>query len=378
MYKPGLIFFVVLSLSLAFINTDLYGSSGNYEKDSVITASVTVVGDLMCHSVQFNYARKGIDTFDFKPVYRYVKKLISSTDLAFGNFETVTAGAEKDYSGYPKFNSPDEYVDALKYAGFDLLTTSNNHSLDRGEVGIIRTIQKISSFGMGYNGTFSSQADRDSIRIYVVNGIRIAFLAFSYGTNGIEVPEEKPYLVNIIDTLLIKNDIMLAKLSKPDIILVHYHFGNEYSREYSDVQKKIVDKTIEYGADIIIGGHPHVIQPAEFLKGNHNLDSVFVIYSMGNFISNQRNRYTDAGVIVQLNINKNMTSGKVSLDSVNITPTWVYKGRTRNGNEYVILPYGTEDFGEIEFSKEDGIKLNQAFEDTKNMLMTDKRIRLRP
>lgn len=378
MYKPGLIFSAILFFSVPFIETHLPDTGANCEKDSVTTASVVVVGDLMCHSVQFNYARKENATFDFKPVYRYVQDIISSADFAFGNLETVTAGAEKGYSGYPHFNSPAEYVEALKSAGFDLLTTSNNHSMDMGETGILKTIQNINSLGLGYNGTFTSQSDRDSIRLFDLNGIRIAFIAYSYGTNGIEVAKEKSYMINIIDTMLVKKDIQQAEMSNPDIILVHYHFGEEYSRNYSVAQQKLIEKTIEYGADIIIGGHPHVLQPAEFIKGNNNLDSVFVIYSMGNFISNQRDRFRDAGIILRLNFNKNISTGKVRLDSVNFTPTWVYKGKTINGNEYVVIPYGAHNTADIEFSKEDEAKKNQAFEDTKSMLSTDKRIRLRP
>lgn len=377
MKKTGLLF-LLISSSLFLTGKNNHPDSGNYTfKDSVYTATIAVVGDLMCHSVQYNYARRGVDTFDFTPVYRYVSDFLKGADLAFGNLETVTAGKEKGYSGYPFFNSPDDYISALKAAGFDLLTTSNNHSLDQGETGTIRTIKNLISERIGYNGTFLNTYDRDSVRIINVNGIRIAFLAYSYGTNGIPVPKGKHYIINLIDTLLIKSDIERTKLLKPDIILVHYHFGEEYQRQPSYFQKQIVKKTIDYGADVIIGGHPHVLQPAEFIKGYNNLDSAFVIYSIGNFFSNQRKRFTDAGIILHLNIEKNISAGKTKISSVYITPTWVFRGSTGRGNEYVIIPYGSEDSLDFKLSSENIYRMEQAFNDTKEMFLKDGRIRLK-
>jgi len=377
MNKTGLLF-LLISACLLLSGQDNIPYSENFsDKDSVVTATIAAVGDIMCHSVQFNYAKRGIDTFDFVPVYRYAAELISSADFAFGNFETVTAGRERGYSGYPFFNSPDDYITALKAAGFDLLTTSNNHSLDQGEKGTFRTIHNIISEGMGYNGTFINKEDRDSVRIYNINGIRIAFLAYSYGTNGIPLPKDKPYIINLIDTLLIKSDIEKTKLLKPDVIIVHYHFGEEYRRQPSKFQKQIVKKTIDYGADIIIGGHPHVLQPAEFLKGYNNLDSAFVIYSMGNFISNQRKRFTDAGVILQLDLVKNVSNGETKIRKVSITPTWVFRGSTEKGDEFVIIPYGRDNALDFKLSSENLYRMEQAFSDTKEMFLKDGRIRLK-
>jgi poly-gamma-glutamate capsule biosynthesis protein CapA/YwtB (metallophosphatase superfamily) len=377
MQKPGFFLIVLLSGFLLSVNNYIPQKDNYVQSDSTAAASIAVVGDLMCHSVQYKYARVNSDSFDFRPVYRLVKDLISSADFAFGNLETVTAGKKKGFSGYPFFNSPDEFVSALKDAGFDLLTTSNNHSLDRGEEGLLRTINQVTFNGLGYNGTFSSKADRDSIRIFEINGIRVAFLAYSYGTNGLPIPKGKNYLINLIDTVLIKNDIEAARQNNSDFVLVHYHFGEEYKREPSGSQEYLVNKTIDYGADIIIGGHPHVLQPAEFKKGSaRSIDSVFVIYSMGNFISNQQWRYSDAGVILNLNLSKNFKTGRKTVDYISITPTWVFKGKTNRGNEYIIIPEGS-DTPELNFNKETKLKMAQAFEDTKGILVTDKRIRLR-
>ncbi|MDO8548971.1 MAG: CapA family protein [Ignavibacteria bacterium] len=349
-------------------------SSYNYplgEKDSTITIRISAVGDLMCHSVQYNYARIDGDNFDFNPVYREVKKYFYESDFVFGNLETVTAGKSKGFSGYPFFNTPDEYITALYNAGFHLLTTANNHSLDRGEAGLLRTIEQIKKNGLLYNGTFTSKEDRDLIRVIDIKGIKIAFLAYTYGTNGIPVPKGKSFLINLIDFDLIKSDIEKARKLGADVVLVHYHFGEEYKREPIAYQKEVVQKTISFGADIIIGGHPHVLHPAQFYKTKDGrLDTGFVAYSLGNFISNQRWRYSDAGVILNIEITKNFKSTAIYISDVSYIPTWVYKGETNKGSEYVILPLHQDYKSSIdEYLPDFDLKnMKQAFDDTNETL----------
>ena len=335
--------------------------------DSSVTISISVVGDLMCHSPQFEYAKVGKDSFDFSPVYRNVKKYLESSDFTFGNLETVTAGKENGgYTGYPKFNTPASYISALKEIGFDLLVTANNHSLDRSEKGILKTIDEINSRNLNYVGTFKSQQDRDSIRIFDIKGIKIAVLAYSYGTNGNPIPKDKNYLINLIDYNLIEKDIQSAKTNGAELVLVHFHFGEEYKREPVQFQKDVVNKTIELGADIIIGGHPHVLQPVNFYKTNNaKLDSGFVAYSMGNFFSNQQARYKDAGTILTINIKKDFIKNRIDISKVNYLPTWVFKGSTTNGNEYVIMPSTNISDTTISLSKSEFDKMNQAFDDTR-------------
>jgi len=355
-------------------------SKRTIETDSSVTISISVVGDLMCHAPQFEYARVEKDSFDFSPVYRNVKKYLEEADFTFGNLETVTAGKENGgYTGYPFFNSPASYLSALKDAGFDLLVTANNHSLDRSEKGIIRTINEINSRNLKYVGTYISQRDRDSIRIFDVKGIKIAVLAYSYGTNGNPIPKGKNYLINLIDYDLIERDIQTAKANGTDLALVHFHFGEEYKREPVQFQKDVVNKTIELGADIIIGGHPHVLQPVNFYKtSNAKLDSVFVAYSMGNFFSNQRDRYKDAGMILTINIKKDFKKNTTEISEVNYLPTWVFKGNTSNGKEYVIIPSTNISDRTISLSKSKYEKMNQAFDDTRfiiNKYTSDPKLR---
>lgn len=336
------------------------------KSDSSVTISITAVGDIMCHSVQFNYAEVKGDSFDFNPVYREVKKYFIGSDFLFGNLETVAAGSSKGYSGYPFFNTPDDFITALKNAGFDLLTTSNNHSLDQGEKGIRRTIDIIRQNGLNYNGTFASQRDRDSIRIFNIKGIRIAFLAYSYGTNGNPVPKGKSFLINLIDFSLIHRDIKEARLKGAEIILVHYHFGEEYKREPVSSQMETVRRTIEAGADLIIGGHTHVLQPADYFKTvNAGLDTGFVIYSMGNFLSNQRWRYSDAGVIINIYLTRNFLNDSIYISKVDYIPSWVFKGNTDRGREYVILPSfpGYKSSIDDYLTGDDLNSMKQSFED---------------
>ena len=370
---------IILTIALAVIVLIITRSvqskykiaTGQVNKDSLVTVSFSAVGDLMCHSVQYDYARVNADSFDFYPVYRFIKPFLQHSDFTFGNLETVTAGKASGYSGYPYFNAPDDFLNPLKSVGFDLITTANNHALDRGEEGVLRTIAQLKKNGLNYDGTFTSERDRDSIRIYNIKGIKIAFLAYTYGTNGNPVPKGKPYLINLIDTTLIKHDIITARNSGAEIVLVYYHFGQEYQRQPTAFQQMVVNKTVSYGADIIIGGHPHVIEPTKFFKTeNGKLDSGFVAYSLGNFVSNQRWRYSDCGVILTLDITKNFTTDSIYISKVTYLPTWVFKGKTDRGNEYIILPSQIQNNDStFKFlSESDKFKMLQSYNDTKQIL----------
>jgi poly-gamma-glutamate capsule biosynthesis protein CapA/YwtB (metallophosphatase superfamily) len=339
-------------------------------EDSVLTAEICFVGDLMCHSTQFNYAKIGVDTFDFTGVYREVKQYLSAADLTVGNLETVIAGKNKGYSGYPYFNAPDDYIYALKDAGFDLLITANNHALDQGWEGVERTIEVINEYKIHRTGTFLSQEDRDSLRIFQINSIKIAILAYSENTNGLPIPKGKDFVINLIDEELIKRDIDKAREKNVDVVLVHLHYGPEYNREPSDYQKQIVRKIIELGADIIIGGHPHVVQPVDFfITNNIKLDSGFVAYSLGNFISNQRWRYSDAGIILNIQISKNKFTDSVYISEVNYLPTWVFRGQTDFGREYIILPaHNADDSTYYYLTDQDKKLMKESFSDTKEII----------
>ncbi len=307
-------------------------------RDSVNIINLTFVGDLMCSSVQYSYAETD-NGYDFTENYQIIKPFLNRADFTVGNLETVFAGKKRGYSGYPTFNSPDEYLHALKDAGFDMLLTANNHSLDKGKKGLLRTIDKIDEAELFHTGTFKSQEERDSLQIIEVNGISFVVFSYSYGTNGIPVPEGEDYLINLIDYPPIESDIKKAKQANVDLIIVYYHFGEEYNSEPSYLQENLVRETIGFGADIIIGSHPHVPQPIEFFKTNNaNLDSGFVAYSLGNFISNQRWRYSDGGPILNFQIVKDNLRDSIYVNEISVVPTWVFKGNNNRELDYIILP----------------------------------------
>lgn len=332
------------------------------------TITFSAVGDLMCHSPQYEYAHMSADSFDFTPTFSEVKKYFDSSDIVLGNLETVTAGKQMRYSGYPYFNSPDDYIKSLKKAGFNFLFTSNNHCLDRGETGILRTLENLNNNNISYSGTFSSQTDRDSIRIISVRGIRFAIVSYTYGMNGNYLPKRKSYMVNRISDSLLTHDIQKAKSDSIDFVLVYFHFGEEYQQEPNKYQKDVVQTAIKAGADFILASHPHVLQPIEYFKKEGKLDSGFVAYSLGNFISNQQWRYSDAGVILQFQITKNLATRAFQLEKIFFTPTWVFKGKIDGKREYRILPYTTLVDQYPFLSQKDFLKMSQSFEDSKRIL----------
>ena len=171
------------------------------DSDSAITVRLFFVGDLMCHSPQYESAHVTADSFDFVPCFSGLQSLFKESDILAGNFETVLAGKKHSYSGYPFFNSPDDYAVSLKKVGFNFLFTSNNHSYDQSEQGVLRTLDVLKSNGLPGTGSFSSQRDRDSIRVMTIKGIQFAFLSYAYGLNGNKLPAGKKYLVNVIDTI---------------------------------------------------------------------------------------------------------------------------------------------------------------------------------
>lgn len=340
--------------------------------DSLQTITLAFVGDLMCHSTQFNYARVNEDSFDFNPHFEFIKEYLNAVDYTFGNLETVFGGKELGYIGYPNFNSPDDYAVTLKNSGFDFLFTSNNHSLDKGERGALRTLKILDELEIDHTGAFSSSEQHDSIISITKNDFEFAFLSYTYGANGKSVPIGKDYLLNLISLDRIKEDIRKAKRDENVITILYFHFGEEYKREPNDYQKRIVDSAFSYGADVIIGSHPHVLQRSEMRKlSNSILDTGFVAFSLGNFFSNQQWRYSNVGGIVYLTFQKNLKSNRMNISAVNFLPSYVYRGEIDGTKTYRIIPlFEDEDYlTKYPFlTNEDHSNILQAFEDSKKII----------
>ena len=292
----------------------------------VYTATLAAVGDIMLHSYQLDNAyNRQTGGYDFDYSFQYIKPYLTQTDMTVGNLETVFGGKETGYTDFPVFNAPDDFAYAIKNAGFNLLTTANNHSNDRREAGIRRTIETLDSLGIGHFGTYASQESRDTVCIREVNGIRFAFLSYTYGTNGITLTEGKDYLCNIISESAIKRDLEAAKALKPDFIIVMPHMGNEYELAPKQTFRDWAYLMLENGADLVLASHPHVLQPVEYVditEADGTKREGFIAYSMGNFISSQRTLPRDAGVIFQIAFEK--TEGqKGMIKEVAYMPTWV-------------------------------------------------------
>jgi poly-gamma-glutamate capsule biosynthesis protein CapA/YwtB (metallophosphatase superfamily) len=296
--------------------------------------SMLFLGDIMQHDSQISDAYDPITKkYNYAPCFQYIKPYTKSVDLAIGNFELTLAGPP--YKGYPQFSAPDELLFALKDMGMDVLVTANNHCVDRGKQGLERTIMMLDSLKILHTGTFVDDVERLNLHPLLVEkkGFRLAFLNYTYGTNGL--PVYPPNIVNPIEKELIRKDMVKARAMKPDAIIVFLHWGSEYQSLPSEWQKDIGKFCFDQGANIIIGAHPHVIQPMEWRKKDNRL----IAYSLGNFVSGQRKRYTDGGALVRIEFEKITVKDGTSLtavDSASYFLEWVYRTVDQEKNYYVL------------------------------------------
>ena len=284
------------------------------ETDKVETITLKAVGDIMAHQIQNQYAQsKGGGSYDFTDSFTYVKDFISDADISIGNYETTT-NPNLDYAGYPRFNTPPAYIEAIKDAGFDVLATANNHSLDTEVEGLLTTIDHIEENGLDHVGTKRDESER--ILIKDVNGIKLAFLSYTYGANGrenlVQVREEVEEL-NYLNDEQIETDIRTAKARGADFVIVYPHWGIEYQSSPDQRQIELGRNMIEWGADLVIGNHPHVVQPYEYVETSDGRKG-FIAYACGNFISfqnleNNGDIRVEQAVAYEIELSKNFTTG---------------------------------------------------------------------
>ena len=296
-------------------------------------------GDAMQHMPQV-YAAKTDSGYNYDSVFELVKDKITQADIAGVNFETTLGG--KPYTGYPLFSSPNEYAYALKNAGFNIFFTANNHALDTDKEGLEQTIEVLKDTGARQTGTFMSKEERDlNYPLMIIkNGVRIAFLNYTYGTNGLLVKE--PNIVNIIDTLVIIRDITAAELLKPDIMIAVMHWGEEYYTTPTINQESLAQFLFNKNVRIIIGHHPHVVQPIKIIRDSDKITHI-VFYSLGNFISNQRNQNTDGGMLAEIVLSKPQDDAPIAIESVGYSLVWVHKYFQNSKPVYRLLPINNED-----------------------------------
>ena len=266
-----------------------------------------MVGDALIHSAVYEDALLSNGNYDFKPMLEYIKPISSGYDLSYYNQETILGGANLGYSNYPRFNSPDAVGDAFVDAGFNLVSLATNHTMDKGEEGVLHSVNYWSKQkNVVWDGQRSSQDERDKVRIYECNGIKYAFFSYTTWTNGLETPVGKEYLNNVYSPEKAKADIDKVK-NQVDIIIVAMHWGTEYSMGVSSEQEEIANYLSSLGVNLIIGTHPHVVEPVEYINDGKTL----VIYSLGNFISDQIGIERLTGLAMEVTINKVVTEDRV-------------------------------------------------------------------
>lgn len=307
-----------------------YGQSANSNMLKLL-----FIGDIMGHKEQIWSAEdREKHIYNYDTVFTYIKQVIEEADIAIANLELTLAGPP--YTGYPGFNSPAALAAACKNAGIDCMVTASNHAADRRTSGINKTIHILDSLGIAHTGTFTklSEKEKEYPLIIEKNGIKIALLNYTYGTNGITIKE--PALINTIDRIAIEKDLEKASGKKPDIIIVFLHWGKEYVKVPAESQNDLADYLFENGADLVIGSHPHVLQKMIRTKESSGGRGQVVFYSLGNFISNQQKDGTGGGALARIEIRKDGTEVKIT--DADYYLTWVYTPIEKYRKRFFVIP----------------------------------------
>lgn len=328
----------------------------------VSTAKIGSAGDILIHKPILEAAYSSSDGYNFDNIFTYVSPVIKSYDYFIANLEVTCGGKERGYSSYPRFNTPDTIVDAAKKAGIDCLLTANNHCYDTREDGVLRTQEVIKNAGIDYTGTVSSP-ELNNYLVKEVNGIRFGFVCYTYETdcetgtalNGCKITDSAASLINTfhyqsLDKFYTKLASQLSAMQSKgaDVLVVYLHWGEEYQLKQNSWQTTISQKLADMGVDVIVGGHPHVVQPIDLITSSNGEHKTVCLYSMGNFVSNQRRKlmslkdgHTEDGLVFEMNFSK-YSDGSVKFDSINITPTWVHLYASGGKNVYRITPLGSD------------------------------------
>lgn len=332
----------------------------------VSTATIVSTGDLLMHKPVIDTGYKS-GSYDFESIFRYLSEYTMDADLAVANLETTLCSTDNgySYSGYPNFNCPDALVDGAKDAGFDILLNASNHSYDTSSVGMHRTMQVIQDKGLIPLGIVENADDKHYI-VEEVNGINIGMICYTYETdsnadrvalNGLPVKAEDAPLINCfdynaLDTFYaeLRTRLEEMKADGAEATVLYLHWGTEYQLQANETQKKMAQKICDLGVDVLIGGHPHVVQPMDLISSTTDEDHKMVcLYSMGNAVSNQRQgnlsaiatAHTEDGVLFSITFSK-YSDGTVYLESTDLLPLWVYRRSDGTGNEYNIMPLDME------------------------------------
>jgi poly-gamma-glutamate synthesis protein (capsule biosynthesis protein) len=311
--------------------------------------------------------------YNYDEVFKYIKPVISDADVAIANFEVTLAGPP--YSGYPQFSSPATLAVACKNAGIDYLVTANNHAADRGAKGITGTINRLDSLGIPHTGTFLNSGCRDSLSPLIINknGVSIALLNYTFSTNGIKVPD--PVIVNMLDKESITRDVNKAKVKKADFIILFLHWGTEYDTIPAKSQTDMAEYFQSIGVDMVIGSHPHVLQKMIRMNNMVSGKEDVIVYSLGNFVSNQRKPKTDGGSMVRVELTKK--DNKYAISNAGYYLVWVYTPIVNYRKRFFILPCSEYENKPDFFDKPEAFVLMKKFISDSRKLLNGQNINVK-
>lgn len=301
-------------------------------------ATILFVGDAMQHQDQLDRAKQiGAGKYDYSECFELIAPAVQAADYAVVNLEVPLGGGKDGYTGFPCFSAPDSFAAALKDAGFDLFLTANNHTLDRSDYGLRRTLQVLDSLEVDHTGTFSDHTERTRLvpLIKEIKGIKVAFLNYTYGTNGLVAKDGAE--VSLIDKQTIAREMQLARDKGAEITIVCMHWGVEYVLSENASQRDLADFLVSEGADLVIGSHPHVIQPMKVVHSDKHDKDCLVVYSLGNFISNMKTNDTRGGALVSCLIERDAT-GKASFKSATYDTFYSAKPDVAANSNFKVIP----------------------------------------
>ncbi len=335
--------------------------------------TLAAVGDVVVHMPIVRSAlNETTGDYDFRPIFSEVSDRLSKADLTVGVLETLINNSDRQYTGYPQFNSPAAIADALKWAGIDLVFTAHNHSLDMGTEGMERTLEYLNKIGLPYVGSLSNNREK-RYRLINIKGINLAFLAYTTTTNGLKAPKGEEWVVNFFDYQKVTADIAEVKQAGADCIILALHTGIEYQRNPSSEQIKLTEWLIKSGVDIILGSHVHVVQPLEYRQyinpDNGDARDYFIAYSLGNVLSNQRWKYSDYGILLNLKLQKKSEGYGVKITQASYVPLWVHRYWDHGKYQYRIKTVtGPEYLGkELDVDKTARDRIREVWNETREL-----------
>lgn len=358
----GLLLFSILFASIAYTKPAICHFATTNEQTTSPEQDTTririgFVGDIMAHLTQLNAQKRNDSTYDFHNNYVWLSAMFQANDLMIGNLETTFSGKEKGYSAYPMFNTPDALAEALKSAGFDILSTANNHMYDRSTYGLLRTMEVLKENQLLFTGSRASKEEKRYL-IYPVKGVHVGVIAYTYESgrygdtitiNGLRIKKEDATRINSFNpenlgetTAEMRKEYQNMLQEGADVVVFIIHWGDEYRIKPSAYQLAMADSLNKIGVDIVFGSHPHVVQPVDYLFDSVCHHTTLVVYSAGNFISNQRyetleNYNTEDGLYVEVTLQK--TAGTpISIANASFYPTWVNKYQREGRNVYEVVP----------------------------------------